>query len=1342
MSWRYFLLFFCILIIKCQDTGSNHQNKPIPIVQKGILDLRTWDLQNDGYVPLNGNWQFYWKEFVEPASFSSPKVQLEPTFIQVPGIWNGHLVGADNGIDAANEGSPVGGKGYATYRLQIRMPTSITSNSSHVALKIMAQNSSYRLYVNGDLYSEIGKVSAQENESIPAFYTQVIPILKTSNSYDIVFHISNYDQAKGGLWNKIFFGEEKKLTQIRNNNLFLDLFLFGALTLMGFYHLGLYNLRRKDASTLYFGIFCLLMAIRVVMTGEKFLYTLFPNIPLSIDLQIDYISVYMGGPILLHFVHLVLPNGLPNQIRKGLYSISGFFTLMLFVLPSYYFSMTLPIVEIILLIIIFAIIYIMVDSILKKIEGAKSFFIGFSVFASIAINDVLHDNYFIQTGYYAPYGFLIFIFSQSFVLSKRFANSMNQVEDLSQNLEKKVEQRTEELQESKKEIESLNSFLRHINSFSDLDTIFIEISKYIHSKYGINGTLLFLPDENHEFLYPFKAFSYIKLSDDKNDYLLNQKFPMKEREGGMLYKTFQRRKPIYLSHLRKFEYEIDKDFVETLSIKSVLYVPLLIQNECVGIYSFSNLSEPMKLNRNEIFSISNLCIQIAGSVNTNHLLKQVARAKKVAEKQKNEIEMLNEFSKKINENFNLDEILDLVGEYITKNFNISHYLLWRLTENEKELYPYKGTFSEKIPRENIKIFLDLKIPTQEDHGIHAMVCKNKRNVFLRGMKRNRKSESKTENYIQKLLDFESILIVPLVIQNKVIGTMDFSDYSEKMVLTKEDIGKISIFCEQIAGVIHASILFQKIEKAKKETESLNLLVKSLNDKLDLDLIMEKVSNYVSDNYAIQNIGLYTVDPDHKNISLFSSTFPDYVTDIEKKIIFDTKIPIQVELGAHAFTYKTKKYFFIANAQSKRVLKSASPEELYVIHKFNINSFMLMPLLLNNEVIGILDFSNYSSQLKLTKEDISKISILVEQLAGIIHGSNLFKQVQKEKEKAIHAREETERALADLKASQDQLIESEKLAALGQLVAGIAHEINTPIGAIKATASNLKDSLADILRDSPKLIRVLDEALIALAEELILTSEPESSLSAKELRIRKKDLIIKLKNLSVSDADEIADLLANLGISEINERYLPLWRHHKVDEIIRFIASFTGLKAKSDNINIAVEKTVKIIYALKAYTNKDNGGTKREINLHEGIETVLTIYHNYLKQGIEVVREFGDLPKVLCFESDINQIWTNLTFNAIQAMGGKGKLTIRSWKESEKDNQPAQIRIQFEDSGTGIPKPVQSKIFDAFYTTKREGEGSGMGLFIVKQIVDKHSGSIKVESDPGKTLFTVSLPVGE
>ncbi|RMG07246.1 MAG: GHKL domain-containing protein, partial [Cyanobacteria bacterium J055] len=138
---------------------------------------------------------------------------------------------------------------------------------------------------------------------------------------------------------------------------------------------------------------------------------------------------------------------------------------------------------------------------------------------------------------------------------------------------------------------------------------------------------------------------------------------------------------------------------------------------------------------------------------------------------------------------------------------------------------------------------------------------------------------------------------------------------------------------------------------------------------------------------------------------------------------------------------------------------------------------------------------------------------------------------------------------------------------------------------------------------------------------------------------------------------------------------------------------------------------------------------------EGIETILTLYQNQLKHGVEVVRNFdSSLPKISCYPDELNQVWTNLIHNALQAMDNKGKLVIDACQTDGK------IEVSITDSGAGISPEVLPKIFQPFFTTKPPGEGSGLGLDIVRKIIEKHQGTIEVDSVPGKTKFTVSLPI--
>jgi signal transduction histidine kinase len=140
------------------------------------------------------------------------------------------------------------------------------------------------------------------------------------------------------------------------------------------------------------------------------------------------------------------------------------------------------------------------------------------------------------------------------------------------------------------------------------------------------------------------------------------------------------------------------------------------------------------------------------------------------------------------------------------------------------------------------------------------------------------------------------------------------------------------------------------------------------------------------------------------------------------------------------------------------------------------------------------------------------------------------------------------------------------------------------------------------------------------------------------------------------------------------------------------------------------------------------------NIHEGLETVLTLYYNKIKHTVEVRRQYGRIPPVACYPDELNQVWTNLIHNALQAMEYRGTLTIRT------EAQDQDVAVSITDSGSGIPEDVRQRIFEPFFTTKPQGEGSGLGLDIARKIVEKHQGDIQVESRPGETTFSVKLPI--
>ncbi len=248
------------------------------------------------------------------------------------------------------------------------------------------------------------------------------------------------------------------------------------------------------------------------------------------------------------------------------------------------------------------------------------------------------------------------------------------------------------------------------------------------------------------------------------------------------------------------------------------------------------------------------------------------------------------------------------------------------------------------------------------------------------------------------------------------------------------------------------------------------------------------------------------------------------------------------------------------------------------------------------------------------------------------------------------------------------------------------------------------------------------------------------LTTKEARIQKKELKTALitKGFTPELADEIGDILAEVSIFTITKDLMFILNHPDWRDYLDFVALSRGIAHNSDNIIVATDKTARIVSALKTFSQKDNHGKKTMYNFKNGIHTILTIYSSLLKQGVEIEEEFENIPDFLAFGEELNQVWTNLIHNSIQAMNSNGKIWIIAKKISANNSHFVQVTIK--DNGPGIPQENFEKVFNPFFTTKGSGEGSGLGLHITRQIVDKHKGSIELKSIPGDTQFTVTIPL--
>ncbi|WP_051321419.1 ATP-binding protein [Chrysiogenes arsenatis] len=335
-----------------------------------------------------------------------------------------------------------------------------------------------------------------------------------------------------------------------------------------------------------------------------------------------------------------------------------------------------------------------------------------------------------------------------------------------------------------------------------------------------------------------------------------------------------------------------------------------------------------------------------------------------------------------------------------------------------------------------------------------------------------------------------------------------------------------------------------------------------------------------------------------------------------------------------------------------------------------------------------------------------------------------------------ANDELNHTLEELKSAQSYVVQQEKMAALGQLVAGVAHEINTPLGAIQSSAGNILDSLAQAIRELPQVLSALNEAeqqhFVALLER---SAQGEILLTTREQREKRKAMEAQLSEQGFANSREIAEQFLRLRIYQGFETFMPLLRHPNARLILETAGALSVIFASAGTIMDAVKKASKIVFALKSYARHNYGGEMTLGSLKDGLETVLTLYQNQIKHNIELHRDYDEAPQILACHDELNQVWTNIIHNALQAMEYRGRLRIALRV------QEAGQRVEIADSGSGIPETIATKIFEPFFTTKSAGEGSGLGLDIVRKIVEKHGGTVTFTSAPNEgTTFIVFLPV--
>ncbi|TGL21194.1 GAF domain-containing protein [Leptospira bourretii] len=380
-----------------------------------------------------------------------------------------------------------------------------------------------------------------------------------------------------------------------------------------------------------------------------------------------------------------------------------------------------------------------------------------------------------------------------------------------------------------------------------------------------------------------------------------------------------------------------------------------------------------------------------------------------SEEAKKEIEAINHLTNLINTESELPKIISAIAEYVNQKYGILASWLFLLDENQEEIKSVHAETFVDASDEQRAFVNNLRIPLNESGGVAYLVWKRKKSMILPQVKR---FGFEIDKQISEGVKATSFLHVPLVLKGETIGIIMFSNFIERLDLTKSQARSIEHLCAQVAGVIQRVHLLRQTEKQKKDILALNGFIKDINEKMDIHLIMKKIHNYVKTNFGIMYYSLLVADGEKKYLRFIEMEIPEYVTEFQKKRIYEMRVPLKGAAGGHQMTLRKKKPIYMSKDLEK-IERLLSEDEKWVIDVCKITSFLFIPMILNGEVVGLLDLSNSDKSMDLTDEDISKLSILGEQLAGIIYGSALFQELEISRNIAEEERRKNEKLLLNI-----------------------------------------------------------------------------------------------------------------------------------------------------------------------------------------------------------------------------------------------------------------------------------------------------------------------------------------
>ncbi|XDD42123.1 SpoIIE family protein phosphatase [Leptospira sp. WS60.C2] len=412
-----------------------------PNANKGHLTVVDYLSSPKQTVQLVGEWEYYPGVLLPPSELSEIKSIRAPHYFTVPGIWTKSFL----------EKGFLAGDGYATFHLELEHGL----KGIPLSLKIPEMESAFNLYVDGEKLASNGVVSTSYQTGIPEYRPQIIDFIPKENQTSFLLQISNYHHRKGGPAQVITIGRTSDIHKKFEFEILRDMLLVGSILFMGLYHIFLYWNRKKDPFTYWFALTCILVALRVFITGNKYLVQIFPNLPWEIHLKLSYLSFFLVTPIFARYVYLLFKPYFSRRVYEFLKYIGfAFCFIVLLTRSSFYTYLMIPFQVFTLMGAVYAMI-VLTRAIRDSLPGSVIFLVSFVIFISSFINDILVNNLIINAPLIIHFGIFMMFFVQSVYIARNFSKGFQDAENLAIELSEK----NQTLQKVQNQITILNERL-------------------------------------------------------------------------------------------------------------------------------------------------------------------------------------------------------------------------------------------------------------------------------------------------------------------------------------------------------------------------------------------------------------------------------------------------------------------------------------------------------------------------------------------------------------------------------------------------------------------------------------------------------------------------------------------------------------------------------------------------------------------------------------------------------------------------------------------------------------------------------------------------------------------